>query len=283
MFLRMLPIGLVVMVASAAQGQPCCLRGDVNADLLIDVGDIETFVATIMDPGAATPGALCAADTDSDGQVNGGDVAGFVGVLMDPDSALFDYGPALADAEAEQIGLELLGPGGPLLVPPEIYERIDTDLDLIRAHTPALVPEVHTEAWVPNQMLVNVLIGVPTGDYDCLNAYYRMIDEEFLFQSGGGNWYVLTFDGKLNVEALALIYQATPEVQFAEPNGIIGGSNIWAPTPQAGGFWRWDIDDGFLDCFDGCDCHRFYVFRTTAAGTVNLVSYQEAGPPHCGF
>ncbi len=283
MTLRLLPIGLIVIATSAANAQTCCLRGDVNADLSIDLGDIGSFVATLLDPGAATSQALCAADTDSDGDVNGGDVTGFVDVLMDPDSALFDFGPPLADAEAEQIGLELLGPGGPLLVPPETYQRIDTDLDLIRAHTPALISEAHTPAWSPNQIIVKVLIGMPTENYDCLNALYQMIDEEFLFQSGGGNWYVLTFAGNLNVEALGLIYQAAPEVEIAEPNGIIGGANFWVPTPQSGGFWRWDIDDGFLDCFDGCDCHRLYVFRTSAAGSVNLVSYQEVGPPHCDF
>lgn len=280
---RLLCVVLVLTAATAAHAQTCCLRGDVNADLQITDDDVGPFVTTLLNPDAATPQALCAADTDSDGEATGGDVAGFVAVVLNPAGALFDYGPALPNAEAEQIGLELLGPGGPLLVPMETYERIDRDLGLIRANTPALLSETHSPAWLANQLIVKVLIGAPTDDYDCLNAYYQMTSEEFLFQSGGGNWYVLTFAGNLNVEALAGIYQATPEVDLAEPNGLIGGQNFWVPTPMAGGFWRWDIDDGFFDCFDGCDCHRFYVFRTDEPGNVTLASYQESGPAYCGF
>ena len=83
--------------------------------------------------------------------------------------------------------------------------------------------------------------------------------------------------------ALAPLYAQTPAMAFAEPNGIFGGQNFWTPTPLRGGVWRWDIDDGFLDCFDGCDCHRLYVFETDEAGTVTPISYQEIGQPWCEF
>ena len=30
----------------------------------------------------------------------------------------------------------------------------------------------------------------------------------------------------------------------------------------------WEVDDGWLDCFDGCDCHRLYTFMTSADGDI---------------
>ncbi len=73
-----------------------------------------------------------------------------------------------------------------------------------------------------------------------------------------------------------------PEVQFAEPNGLIGGQNFWTPTDH-GSHWIWEIDDGWQDCFDGCDCHRLYTFRTTAGGSISLIGYEEFGVPSCEF
>jgi hypothetical protein len=73
------------------------------------------------------------------------------------------------------------------------------------------------------------------------------------------------------------------DVTSAEPNGLVGGQNFWTPSLLINNNWRWTIDDGFLDCFDGCDCHRAYVMDTTTAGAVNLVSYQEYGQSWCDF
>ena len=64
-------------------------------------------------------------------------------------------------------------------------------------------------------------------------------------------------------------------------NGIIGGENFWRPTVLGGGVWRWEVDDGFMDCFDGCDCHRVFTFETTADGQVTLIDYDESGAPWC--
>ena len=49
------------------------------------------------------------------------------------------------------------------------------------------------------------------------------------------------------------------------------------------GTWQWDIDDGWQDCFDGCDCHRVYVIETTTQGDVTLIDFQEFGAPWCDF
>jgi len=170
------------------------------------------------------------------------------------------------------------GAGGALLVPPEVYDRIEFDLALIRNFEPGLLGQTHTMAWAPNQLLAQVEPGAPEGEYVCLNEQYQVIAEDNIF----GDWWLLTFAGNINVPALAQVYMQAPEVQFAEPNGLIGGQNFWTPTDH-GAYWIWDIDDGWHDCFDGCDCHRLYTFRTTAGGGIGLIGYSEVGPAYCEF
>jgi hypothetical protein len=271
-----LAVAALAFTATPAQAPEC--PSDVNGDCSVNVLDLIELLLCFGQP-ALPP--CDTADIVVDGTVN---VLDLIELLLNfGQPCLFDYGPPLDDPEAEQIGLEMLGAGGPLLVPQAVYDRIDLDLDLIRASEPALGPETHSAAWLPNEMLVKVLTGFPLDDYQCLNAFYQVIDEEFLFSSGGGDWYVLTFAGNLNVPALAVEYAALAEIEFAEPNGLIGGQNFWVPTELGLGVWRWDVDDGFLDCFDGCDCHNLFVFETTAAGGVTLISFSQVGAPWCEF
>lgn len=266
----------LLFTARPAQALEC--PGDVNGDCSVNVLDLIELLLCFGQP--ATP-PCDTADIIADGTVN---VVDLIELLLNfGEPCLFDYGLPLSDAEAEQIGLEMLGAGGLLLVPPASYERIDRDLDLIRLFEPALGPQTHSPAWLPNQMLVKVLIGFPQDAYQCLNAFYQVINAEFLFSSGGGDWYVLTFAGNLNVPALAIEYAALAEIEFAEPNGLIGGQNFWTAEDQGGGVWGWSVDDGFLDCFDGCDCHNIYFLETDAAGNVTLILFLQGGAPWCPF
>ena len=266
----------LLFAATPARALAC--SGDVNCDNSVNVLDLIDLLLCFGQP--ATP-PCDTADIVADGTVN---VLDLIELLLNfGEPCLFDYGLPLSNAEAEQIGLEMLGAGGPLLVPQAVYDRIDQDLDRIRIAEGSLVSESHSPAWLPNQMLTKVLIGFPQDEYQCLNAYYQVIDEDFLFSSGGGDWYVLTFAGNLNVPALAAEYMTLAEIEVAEPNGLIGGENFWVPTQLGLAVWRWDIDDGFLDCFDGCDCHNLYVFETTTAGDVTLISSSQVGAPWCPF
>jgi hypothetical protein len=262
---------LVSVVSTAAASRPCPVDIDCSGE--VNVNDLLTLLAawgTVDGP----------SDVNGSGLV---DVNDLLALLAGWGDCLFDFGPPQSDEEAVQIGLEMLGPGGGLLVPQATYDRIVQDLAAIRAAAPGLASQSHTPAWAPDQVIVKVLHGLPRDEYNCLNVYYQMVDEDFLFTSGGGDWYVLTFAGRLNIEALAVIYAAAPEVEFAEPNGLFGGENFWEPTVLTAGKWRWDVDDGFWDCFDGCDCHRLYEFETSAGGAVELISYQEIGQPWCDF
>ncbi|MHC4428364.1 MAG: S8 family serine peptidase [Planctomycetota bacterium] len=263
---------------------------------------ILTASAFLAAPATAAE-VICSADLDGDGQVATADLLALLSVWgTDPGGppdfdgdgnvgtsdllfllsawgpTTFAYPPPSSNPEAEQIGLEMLGPAGPLLVPQEDFERIDRDLALIRAFEPGLVGQTHSMAWAPNQLIVQVP-DVNADAYVCQNEYYQVIDESNLFS----DWWVLTFAGNMNVEAMVGIYMALDEVKFAEPNFLIGGQNFWVPTPMGGGVWRWDIDDGFHDCFDGCDCHRLYVIETDDPGNVKLIDYQEVGQSWCDF
>jgi len=269
-------LGALGSAASAGGISQLCPAADLDGSGAIDGSDLG---AMLLAWGPCAPNELpCfAADLNGDAAVDGADLGDLL--LAWGPVPQFDSGPSYKDEEAWQIGLEMLGPAGALTLAQELYDRVDQDLDAIRAFEPDLVGETHTLAWVPNQLIVSVSSSMPHDGYDCLNSYYQVTDIDPLF----GTIYVLTFASNINVEALAAEYSALPEVIFAEPNGLIGGQNFWTPTPGPNGVWQWEIDDGFTDCFDGCDCHNLYVFRTNAAGAVQLVSFEQFGQPWCDF
>jgi len=220
-------------------------------------------------------GGTGSSDVNSDGIT---DVQDLLAVINAWGPCTMDFGTAYANTEAHQIGLEMLGPGGALTLSQEKYDRIVRDLQLIRAAYPALANQIHSLAWAPNQLLVSVA-NPQNADYLCHNTYYRVTNIQPLFST----WYTLTFAGKINVERLAQIYIANASISFAEPNGFIGGQNYWEPTDLGGDTWRWNIDDGWHDCFDGCDCHKVYVIDIDLAGNLTLVSYQQFGQSWCEF
>ena len=259
---------LTTTLTASAADLTCA--GDVTGDGSVGFDDV---VAVLADWGPC-PG--CASDLTHDDLVAFDDL---LTVLSKWDTCVFDYGPPRENSEAEQIALELLGPSGTLLIPDVMYERVVRDLEAIRAAYPELVSVSHTLAWAPAQLIVAKLDGQPTDDYDAFNAYMDVVsDENFAF-----NYFLVTYPANLNVAALAGQYADFPNVQFAEPNGLFGGQNFWDRTVLLNGTWRWTIDDGFHDCFDGCDCHRYWTIDVAIDGTVTLVNYEEIGLPWCDF
>ena len=110
--------------------------------------------------------------------------------------------------------------------------------------------------------------------------------EPFLARpDGSGEPVTVAYNGSAGAPGfgLAAIYTDSPDVNSAEPNGLVGGQNFYRPSLLINTNWRWDIDDGFHDCFDGCDCHRHYIVDTTTAGQVINVLYEEYGLPWCDF
>jgi hypothetical protein len=225
-FTAALTLAAVFSAAPAARAVEVDCPTDLDGNVAVDVFDL----LALLGQWGPCPG--CPADFDGNDAV---DVFDLLELLGDWGPCVFDYGEPRENAEAEQIGLEMLGAGGPLVVPDPIYDRVGRDLGLIRAN--------------------------------------------HLF----GDWWVLTFARNMNVPAMAGIYAAIDAVELGEPNYIIGGDNTYTPMDMGDGRWRWDIDDGFLDCFDGCDCHRHYIVDTFEDETVELILYEEYGAPWCEF
>lgn len=264
-----LAVGASLALSSSIHAAPPC-NADLDDNGSVGVSDLLILLAAW----GSCPD--CSADFDGNGSVG---VSDLLVLLSEWGPTVFDFGPPLDDPEAEQIALEMLGPSGPLRPEVADYERIVTDQALIRVADKRLLDQTHSPVWVANQMLVERKKGEPQQDYLCLNEFYQVTNESHLFS----NWYVLTFADDLNIRALAGIYMEAASVLTAEPNWIIGGQNFWNPTPLNDGVWQWNIDDGWHDCFDGCDCHRVYVIETDAKGNVEIISIEQWGPPWCDF
>jgi len=187
----------------------------------------------------------------------------------------FDYGPHRDNAEAEQLAMAL---SGSLRAPNAEYARIVGDLAAIRAAYPVLTDAVDDPDYAPDQLIVKIKSGWPTTTFDQTNAFYQMIDLDVLV----GTTYVLTYCDNLNAPVLASIYEALPEVDYAEPNSFFGHDDSIVVTPL-GSTWRYTIDDGFHDCFDGCDCHRSWTFDVALGGAVALIHFGESGAAWCVF
>lgn len=271
-------------LSGAATAQVTCgdCPEDIVADNVVDTNDLLELLASWGPCDQPCP-PTCAADiAGTSCEVGTEDLLALLGAWG---TCQFDY-VERDNAEAEQISLEMLGGGGPLLPSDEQYNRIVQDLDAIRAEVPDLQQQTHSPVWVPNQLIVKVLNAASEpelAEYDCLNEYYAVADIDFLFKSGNGAWYVLTFGGNINIPALAQEYVSLAAVEFGDPNFMIGGQNFWTPTPLGDGIWSWEIDDGWHDCFDGCDCHRVYTIETDAEGNVTVIDINEFGQSWCEF
>jgi hypothetical protein len=186
----------------------------------------------------------------------------------------FAYGPHRENLEAEQLAMHL---SGEIRAPDEEYDRILRDLAMIRAAYPELVTVVDDIDYAPNELLIGLDTSLPIDGYMALNDYYLMVDE--IVQSF---YRRLTFCDNINAPVLASVYAELPEVQWADPNGLIGTDDRITIT-VVGETYRYSIDDGFLDCFDGCDCHRYWELSVTQDGAVSLISYKEVGQSWCDF
>lgn len=269
---------VVAWAWSAAVAQQTCFGpGDINADSRVNAGDwlaFETCLAgpdvTVPPPGS-DPEQFARADLAGDGDVDLADLAALMPLMG---QAYFDYGPHRDNLEAEMLAMALRQT---LRADESDYQRILRDLALIRAEYPKLQNVIDDTDWVPKELILKLVAGQPTAGYQALNRFYQVVQERVY------TWgIVLTFCDNLNAEVLASKYAALPEVQWASPNYLYGIENYIIVTDR-GDRWDYWIDDGFWDCFDGCDCHREWLLQVDAQGTVYLISYLEWGMPWCVF
>ncbi|HMN97033.1 MAG TPA: hypothetical protein PKC43_02875 [Phycisphaerales bacterium] len=267
---------VALAAAGAVAPVPCgpC-AGDLDGNGVVDGADLGAMLGAW---GECPPGATCAADLDGNGVVDGADLGALLGSWGA--CPAFEYPAWPENGEAFQIAMELTGSQGPLFPPPELVERVARDLELIRAAQPSLAQQVHTPAFQWDFLILARNQAVDDSEYQCLNAWFGATLWAELTALG---LTILQFPGPINAPALALVYEAIEHVGSASASGIFGGENFWIPSPFGGldGTWTWNVDDGFHDCIDGCDCHYYYTFSVTGAGEVTLLSSSTWGLPWC--
>ena len=269
--------GLVFLIPASHADPPCFGPGDLDGNGIVGAGDLDVFAECMAGPDVTKPPSGCDpeafahADLHADGDV---DLHDFAVLTQLVGQTYFNYGPHRDNLEAEMLAM---GVSGRLRAPDAQYERILGDLALIRAQYPELVTVIDDEDYVPNQLIVGINDGQPLDDYHALNEYYRVEDEEI-----HSFYRLLTFCDNLNAPLLAPIYAALPSVNWGDPNWWIGIDD-YITIDVLGSTYRYNIDDGFWDCFDGCDCHRVWVIDVDEFGTVTLVTYYEWGQLWCDF
>lgn len=266
-----LGVVFAMLASNSAAQQDCVGEGDTNGDGLVDPLDGGFVLARFgceVDSGDA---GCDAADTNGDGVVDPLD-SGFVAARFG--ATYLNYGPHRDNLEAEMLAMAV---SGEIRAPDFAYDRILGDMALIRIEFPELITVVDDTDYVPNQLIVSVDDDGPIDDYEALNDFFLVVDEEI------NTWgRVLTFCDNLNAVVAAVEYAGLDEVNWAEPNYFIGIDDYITVTLYASSY-RYSIDDGFWDCFDGCDCHRYWEIDVTGDGTVTLISYSEEGAPWCEF
>lgn len=80
-------LGQIAFVASFTDGTSgvlvasTCKTGDVNADTVVDLLDIQPFASVLVDPDGASAAQRCAADANGDSVIDGSDIAAFIDEL----------------------------------------------------------------------------------------------------------------------------------------------------------------------------------------------------------
>lgn len=270
--------GFVSMVAFRANAEECAGPGDISADGEVSLIDHYRWATCFAGPGETDPPSLCTnldfqrSDMNHNAVV---DLRDFVQFLDRFGDVYLYYGPEREDTEVELLAMAV---SGALRAPDATYQRILVDLQAIRAEFSELATVIDDPDYVPTELIVDLIPGQSLGEYKELNRFYLLENESTLF----GNTLILTFCGHLNVPVLAQVYSQLAAVNYAEQNGYFGHDDQITVLPL-GETMRYSIDDGFLDCFDGCDCHRLWEIDVYENGEVTLVSYEEQGMPWCDF
>jgi hypothetical protein len=164
------------------------------------------------------------------------------------------------DMESEVLAIEA---SGKLVAPQHVYERINADLQAIRAQNAQVQAITAMPSWVPEQvgLLFDAagLAAVQNGTYtawDCPNAWYGLKDKMVV-----PSLVVLTFHHRFHAELLAKEYAMLPNVKSASPNGQVGdGNDVCVSFDQE--TYNYVFDAGSGDCEAGCINHTYWGFTT---------------------
>lgn len=260
-------------------GVDCVGDGDLDGDAVVGLADFAAFLPCVggplvtSPPNGCSPAVFNASTLDLDSDV---DMRDFFRLLELFGSEYFPYGAHRTNEEAELLAMNL---SGQLRAPDDEYDRISFDLQRIREDFPSLTGVIDDPDNAPEHLIVDLIPGAPLGEYKALNDFYFYTDEDLLF----GTTRLLYFCDNLNALVLAQEYSALSAINYAEPDWFAGTDDRIEISVLPDQTYVYSIDDGFHDCFDGCDCHRLWEIEVDDTGVVTLVSYTEQGLPWCEF
>jgi hypothetical protein len=175
-----------------------------------------------------------------------------------------DLTPAQPDPEALAIALWL---SHELKAPTDLYERVRSDLFLIREGFRDSIPAVDLrfhEPWEPGRLILGfdqeyyqLVSDEQYRAWDSLNALFNMVQIDLSMPAF--NMLKLKFDDGLNPEILAAAYEQLPGVGFAVPNRYMGGRPMLLPAAANDGRILYFFRNAWGDCPSGCLYSEYWV------------------------
>jgi len=191
-----------------------------------------------------------------------------------------DDAPQLAPTQPEREAYNItLWLSRQLTAPPALYERIRSDLRIIRESQRDLVPEVELrfhEPWEPGRLVVGfddwtyeLISSERYHGWDSLNLLNNV--ERVDLSAPAFHILKIQFADPLNPERLAESYAQLPGVRFAVPNYYLGDQPMLLPAEpdqRLVYFFR----NAWGDCTAGCLYSEYWVY-TVISGRVVFDGY----------
>ncbi len=244
---------------------------DLDDNGATDVGDLIMLIGQW----GSCPG--CAADLNGDDQVAVNDLIRLLGAWG---TCGFQY-PDYPNELANQVGIEFVGPTGPLTVSRVVYDRMDHDIAAIQEIRPEIVGGPHFGDWVPKEMLVCIDTSLPQDAYlETIDYYGAEITESWF----DGAIELIEFPQPVNIPAAAQIFEPIANVSCAEPNGYTQlplAAPGFHPTAIGGDAIEWTVVvpwwQGMLCDWsaEACQCYTIYQFISPGDGSVVLQDIQS--------
>jgi hypothetical protein len=173
------------------------------------------------------------------------------------------------NAEAEAMALWL---SGQLVAPQALYHEVGEELTSLRTEFSDSIPQLSTTGFIlpkhPSYLSIGVedwvISSYQKGEYtawDSLNALYRVDTIEVHDQSWPASDFVaLRFEGMLNPDSLAAVYDGLPGFRYVSASGNFGDYPCLYPWKDENGL-SFLLRYAWGDCPSGCAYQEFWYFR----------------------
>ncbi len=189
------------------------------------------------------------------------------------------------DAEAEFLAFTMRNH---LLATDVDYARIRQDLASIRQLYPDMQAIEFLGDYVDGELLVTLITPInpliSTEQYDETNRFLGLCYEDRFASFIGFDVAKLSFPARMNMNVLTDLYDPylmSNLSSISSPNDISGlddyirvisvSGSPGLLTAKVDTTFCYEFEDGWLNCFDGCDCKEVYTFETDDSGEVAFV------------